>query len=424
MWATLSVTPWTRIKIFSREFSKVVMLTFLIRRSLQTIAFMLVAWFLVYTVLVYLMPAGPGQIYRRVVASGGPPGGVNSEAVDLERYYALDKPWPISYLAWLFNPSDASPNTGETAQNLNRIDIHIGALHIGGSGMLTGDFGKSAVFRSTQLITHRPVGEQIGARWGNTVTLVLTSFVVALLFALPTGVIASVRRHSRLDTLFAVTTLAGSSLPVFLLGALLVVVFAVVPYQLHSQPGWGWVPFLPASSVADSGQYDNIINRIYHLALPVAALSLSQVAWLSKHVRFSMLEVLKQDYIRTARAKGVSPVRLILKHAFRNALIPLITTIGLALPTLVTGAILIETLFGYPGLGQMYFVALGGCLATPETAENLCPKEQALLPLDYPTVLALTFILIALVALSNMLADMLYTFADPRISYGGKSESK
>jgi peptide/nickel transport system permease protein len=135
-----------------------------------------------------------------------------------------------------------------------------------------------------------------------------------------------------------------------------------------------------------------------------------------------MLDVMRTDYVRTARAKGLAPFFVIGKHTLRNALLPLITTVALAIPVFLSGAIMVETVFGYSGMGQIYFRALGGCLATGSTAEFFCPKDGGLLPLDYPMTLALTLVIIVVVAFANMFADVLYAVADPRINYHSKSK--
>jgi peptide/nickel transport system permease protein len=136
-----------------------------------------------------------------------------------------------------------------------------------------------------------------------------------------------------------------------------------------------------------------------------------------------MLEVMRTDYVRTAWAKGLTARRVVLRHTFRNALIPLITTVGLMLPVFISGAIMVETIFGYSGLGQVYFQALGGCLATGPSAEVFCPGNQGLLPLDFNLALALTLLIIVVVAISNTAADLLYAVADPRINYDDKATS-
>ncbi len=158
------------------------------------------------------------------------------------------------------------------------------------------------------------------------------------------------------------------------------------------------------------------MDRLQHLVLPVATLAIPQIAWLSRHVRFSMLDILKLDYIRTAWAKGLPMRRVVLKHALRNALIPLITSVGVMIPALLAGTIIVESVFSYPGLGQVFFQALGGL---PSQMSDTEPGSIG--RMDYTLTLALMFFLIVVVAVSNMLVDVLYTVADPRISLNQKS---
>lgn len=157
------------------------------------------------------------------------------------------------------------------------------------------------------------------------------------------------------------------------------------------------MPYLPPGNVSDPGMDTNVMNRIYHLILPVTVLSFVNVAQLSRFVRASMLEVLRQDYVRTAWAKGLTQRVVILKHALRNALIPVITIITLSLPFLFSGAIITETVFAYAGMGQLYFKAVS--------------------QLDIPLVMGFLLIITALIVTSNILADVLYAVADPRIRY-------
>jgi peptide/nickel transport system permease protein len=402
------------------------MSTYLVRRFFQTLAFIFFAWLVVFTVLVYVMPNGPRARYARALDAGGVEvpadyrDGVAVASV-LERQYKLDKPWPLSFALWLFDPNDSSvvilDDHDQLIETTKGIDLSIGPIRLKGSGVLTGDFGNVERISGLGSEHDEPVMDIIGRRWGNTVTMIGLAFAIALLLALPVGIIAAVRQRSSLDNMLTLATFTGFSIPPFMLGLLLVIIFGVLPYQFRERLGWDWLPFFPASGVADLDHYDSIPNRLYHLVLPVATLALPQIALLSRQVRFSMLEVLRQDYIRTAWAKGVSARRVILRHTFRNALIPIITTVGLILPVILSGAIMVETIFGYQGMGQLYYRALGGCLATGPSVEFFCPPDQRLLPLDHPMTLALTFLIIVVVAFSNMIADIFYTFADPRVDY-------
>lgn len=404
------------------------MSTYLVRRFLQTLAFIVIAWLVVFTVLVYFMPNGPRAIYARSLDTDNLANANLQDSIgaafQLEKEYKLNNPWPLSFFVWLFDPND----TTQTVMDENNvlieeskgIDVSFGPLRLKGSGILTGDFGMVERTSGLGLNRSQTVGEVIGARWGNTVTIVGLAFLTALLVAIPIGIIAAIRSKTFLDNALTFVSFTGFSIPPFMLALLMVIIFGVLPYQFRARFGWEWFPFFPASGIADLDYYDSIPNRIYHMVLPVATLALPQIAVLSRQVRVSMLDVLKQDYIRTAWAKGLTARRVIMRHTFRNALIPIITTIGLALPVILSGAIMVETIFSYQGMGQLYYRALGGCLATGPSVEFFCPPNQQLLPLDYPTTLALTLLIIVVVAFANMIADLLYTFADPRVDYKSK----
>lgn len=412
------------------------MTLYLLRRITQSILFIILAWLTVYTVLVYVMPSGPAREYSALKQDTWeqpePPRGFQPNPPDiptsdvrtreLESDFALNRPWPLSFVFWLFDPEDVTRIDHENGEAVvpKGIDLSIAGWRIKGSGILTGDFGPTA--RSTRLQS-ASVTEVLESRWSNTITLVGASFLAAVLLAIPVGIVAAIRQRSSLDHMLTFATFTGFSMPAFMVGTLLVIFLGVLPFSFRNTLGWDWMPYFPASGVADIDQYDNPWNRIYHLVLPAASLALPQIAWLSRQVRTGMLEVMRTDYVRTAWAKGLTARKVVLKHTFRNALIPLITTIGLMLPVFISGAIMVETVFGYSGLGQVYFQALGGCLATGPAAEFFCPGNQALLPLDYNLALALTLLIIVVVALANTVADLLYAVADPRINYEHKASS-
>lgn len=430
------------------------MTTYLVRRFLQSVAFVLFSALVVYTALVMFMPNGPNQFYqraleeRRAAAAGRPEPDVGQRlprtfdpsrtywAIShLERRYKLDNPWPLNFLVWLFDPgyADRSEESleGETPGGLDggtldaqappAIDVQIGDIRLRGAGILTGDFGTSEHYAEGL-----PVTELLSSRWLNTLLLVGSSILFSALVALPLGIIGAIKKHSAVDHFITFFSFTGISIPSFVLGLSFIILLAVLPSQWRSTNNWDWLPNLPAGSVYRGGEEGNWINRIYHLVLPVLTLSLPQIGWLSRHVRSSMLEVLGQDYIRTAWSKGLTARRVVLKHAFRNALLLIITVIGLALPGLMTGAVVVETVFAYSGMGQLYYVALGGCLQSQSLlARDIpppCPPVGFIAP-DYPIALALTLILVLVVALSNLLADILYVAADPRINLGAKQQS-
>jgi peptide/nickel transport system permease protein len=431
------------------------MTQYTLRRFLQSLLFIFLAWLAVYSVLVYIMPQGPkamyegemerltAQLQEEAQATPTPlpqvPGALGQQGEDLtpeehiraltevyDKRYGLGKPWPLSFFAWLFDPTDTSEViVGENGEEevSKGLDFMLMGWHIRGSGMLTGDFGRTEPSSRVSIGREQLVSEILGSRLGNTIALVGLSFLLALLLALPIGLLAANRRNTGVDHALSLVSFVSISLPPFTLATLLVVLMGVLPFQVHNKPGWEWFPYMPAAGVAEPDFYGDPFNRLYHLVLPVLTLALPQMAWLSRHLRFSTLDVLRKDFVRTARAKGLSRTRVMAKHVLKNALIPMITVVALALPVFISGATMVETVFGYTGLGQVYFRALGGCLATGPAAEFFCPPDQRLLPMDHPTALTLTFLIIVVVAFANMAADILYAVADPRINYETKARS-
>ncbi|MEO8287837.1 MAG: ABC transporter permease [Chloroflexota bacterium] len=409
-----------------------------IRRFFQSLLFVVLASLLVYTGVVIWMPTGPKWQYDKIVTpyhelvashelgtdeNGKPldPERVGFENTIMERWkgeiaqmdetWKLDKPWPLNFFTWLFDPNDTTEIDDNGRQHARGIHIDIGGWTIQGSGILTGNFGKS--IGTTQRPDARTL---IEGRAGRTLLLMGVSLMLSFLIAIPVGILGATRKDTRLGHVLTFMTLAGRSIPPFALGVVIVLFLAVVPYQLHTTAGWTWMPYLPAAEPFDDGQDNNWMNWLYHLILPAVTLAIIQVAWIARFVRSTMIEVLSQDYIRTAHSKGVSPRRVIFKHAMRNALIPLITIIGLLLPGLISGATIVEQVFSYEGLGMLYYRALGGTFSTTGLNPDTTPPPIGN-PLDYPVVMVITIMLIAVVAFSNMLTDILYAVADPRVNY-------
>jgi peptide/nickel transport system permease protein len=251
-------------------------------------------------------------------------------------------------------------------------------------GVLHGDFGHSMIDGST-------VMSHITDRLPNTIELTGTAIVIGVLIAIPVGVIGALRHGSKTDHTMTVVSVAGFAVPQFWMGLILILIFSVTLEQ-HGLP---WLPSSGAYSAVNGG---DILDRLQHLILPATVLSFFYISTWSRFIRSSMLEVLSQDYIRTARAKGMSERRVVYLHGLRNALIPLITLIGLELPGLVSGGLVVEVVFGWPGIGKLAF-------------------ERAL-QYDYTTVMGVTFFATLLVIVGNLLADVLYGVLDPRIRYG------
>jgi peptide/nickel transport system permease protein len=234
--------------------------------------------------------------------------------------------------------------------------------------MLQGDFGRSAV-------TKRPVAEEIASRVGPTAELAVAAFVVSILVGLPAGVVSATSRYSIWDTLATLVSLIGVSMPVFWLGLMLMLLFSVT---------LGWLPSSGAGTPAQ-------------LVLPAIALGSASTAIIARQTRSGMLEVLGQDYVRTARAKGLTERVVLLRHALKNALIPTITVAGLQVGYLMGGAVLAETVFARPGLGR---------LLVDSIARRDIPVVQTIIML-----LSVTFVLV------NLIVDLLYVKLDPRIQY-------
>jgi peptide/nickel transport system permease protein len=230
----------------------------------------------------------------------------------------------------------------------------------------------------------------------NTLQLTLVSLVVIFAVGMLVGIIQAVRQYTWADNLLTVVALFFYSMPTFWFALMLILIFSLKANTLGL-----W--HLPASGMT-SVEYDylttgeQIKDRILHLLLPATALGIGSAAGVARYMRGSMLEVIHQDFIRTARAKGLSERTVIFKHALRNALIPIVTLLGLYLPFLLSGAVLVETIFGWPGMGRALV--------------------DAILQRDYPMVMATSFVISAMVVLGNLLSDVLYAVVDPRIRAG------
>jgi peptide/nickel transport system permease protein len=272
------------------------------------------------------------------------------------------------------------------------------AFHSTTQGMLRLDFGFS-----WKLAPGQPVSDLLMSRLGNTILLMTTAILLSLIIGIPIGIYSAVNQYSKMD--YAATTFAffGSAMPIFWFGLMLILIFT---YQFKL---WG-LPFMPSTGVvsvreAPPGSFLDLINvtpgslvdRGVHLILPAIMLALLYMAGWSRYSRSSMLEVLRQDYVRTARAKGLFERIVVIKHAMRNALIPIISILVFDIAAIFSGAILTETIFSYPGMGRLYFDAL---------AQD-----------DWPVVMAYLFIVAALVVIATLIRDIIYTIVDPRIRF-------
>ncbi|MGH2383432.1 MAG: ABC transporter permease [Candidatus Limnocylindria bacterium] len=265
----------------------------------------------------------------------------------LEARLGLDQPFHIQYLAWL-------------------------------QQLLQGNLGYSYA-------DFRPVAVKIGERILPTAALVGTAFVLAYAAGIALGVISALRPYSRLDFFATFAGILGVSVPGFFLGLSAIYLFSLK------------LPIFPTGGMLTTGADFTIPDLLAHLVLPVAALMLFDMASLVRYTRASMLEVMDLDYVRTASSKGLPHRLVVIRHALRNALNPIITLIGLSLPRLFGGAVVIESVFQWPGMGRLAI--------------------DSILGRDYPTLMGLNLIIALLVVLGSLLADLLYSVADPRVRY-------
>ncbi len=320
------------------------MVPFVFRRLLAA-APVLLGVTIVTFVFVNLAPGDPvtALLNPEQMASLGP-GWVQQQKEAL----GLDQPLPVRYVLWL----------GQLAH---------------------GNLGYSYVDKRSVLTK---VHERVGA----TLQLMGAAFLVSLLVSIPLGVLSAAKQYSLIDYVSNVLGLAMVSIPGFFVGLAGIYLFAVA---------WH---ILPTAGMATIGAPPSLGDRLQHLVLPALVLGLASAAPLIRYTRSSMLEVIHQDFVRTARAKGLSERAAILRHALRNALIPVITVVALQIPSLVGGSVIIEQIFAWPGLGTLAISAIFGR--------------------DYPTIMAINLLGAVAVILSSLIADMLYALADPRVRYG------
>jgi peptide/nickel transport system permease protein len=326
-------------------------LRYLVRRVLTAIPLVLGIATIVF-VVINLAPGDPTQVLV------GP--NVRPEIIaQVRANFGLDQPLPVRYLKWM------------------------GAL-------LQGDLGYSYSYG-------RPVLNVIGQILPNTLLLSTAALAVAFTVGVLIGIVQSVRQYSLADQALSVIALFFYSMPSFWLALMLILVFA-----LFARNVWEWPIYFPPSGTrsvdaASMGMIESMIDRARYMVLPVTSLALVLAAGIARYTRGSMLEVIRQDYVRTARAKGLPERTVILKHTLRNALIPVITLLGLYLPVIFSGTVFIETVFGWPGMGKTIVDAI-----------NLR---------DYPLVMGTSLIFGTMVVLGNLVADVLYAVVDPRIRY-------
>lgn len=233
--------------------------------------------------------------------------------------------------------------------------------------------------------TSIPVTTEIRQRIGATLILMGTAIVIGVALGLILGVLSAIKQYSILDTLLTIFAFLGISFPVYLAGLVGLYLFAL-------RVGW-----FPAGGFSTPAQPFSLWDHIHHLILPATVIALQYVAATMRYTRSAMLEVLNQDYVRTARAKGLREKIVIGTHAFRNALLPIVTIIGSYLPSLLSGAVFIESIYAWPGMGQLFLTSVDSR--------------------DYPTIMGITLVLAITILLANLLTDLAYAIVDPRIRY-------
>ncbi len=314
------------------------MTNYIIRRL-----FFSVITFLGITVLVYWMSTlAPGSPLDALLAD---PGMTLEEVARREKELGLDQPVYIQYFTWL-------------------------------KELLQGNWGFS-------YSSYRPVKDVVFERVGATLTLTVTAIFLSYLVGIPLGLASALKPYSTMDYVNSAGAFIVSGIPGFFMGMILVYVFAI---RLK------WFPFSGMHSAGGSG----VMDLLAHLILPAFAIAFPEIGKVVRHVRSNMLEVLQEDYTRTARAKGVREIMVIMKHAFRNTLIPLVTVLSGSIPFMIGGSVVVEKLFSWPGLGSL--------------------MVNSITSRDYPVIMGISVIIAIVVLLTNLLVDILYAYLDPRIT--------
>lgn len=320
------------------------MLAYIIKRLLLMIPLIL-GITLISFIVIHLAPGGPVEVETEMSLKASAQAREN-----LKRLYGLDKPLHIQYLDWL-------------------------------KRFIKFDFGKS-------FVDSKKVIDKIMERIPVTLTINLLSLILIITIAIPVGVLSATKQYSVFDKLTTVFVFIGFSTPTFWLALILMIIFGVT---------LGLLPISGIQSIDVSGmtKIERLLDWAKHLILPVGLSAFGGIAGLSRYSRSSMLEVIRQDYIRTARAKGLKESDVIFHHALRNALMPVVTILGLAVPGLIGGSVIFETIFAIPGMGQLFYASA--------------------MARDYPTIMGILVIGAILTLIGNLIADISYALVDPRI---------
>jgi peptide/nickel transport system permease protein len=312
------------------------LVSFAIRRFLQAIVLLFIVSIVTFT-LIHSAPGGPAMLSNPDLS--------RTQISEMTEALGLNDPLPVQYGRWIGN-------------------------------VLQGDFGVS-------YNTIIPVTKLLGDRLPNTLLLAGIALLISITVAIPLGAYSAVRRNSAIDRFVTSFTFLGISIPVFWLGIMLIVVFSVT------------LRWLPAGGMSTIGEDFSVWDRVEHLIMPVFVLAMANLAELTRYTRSGMISVLNEEYIRTARAKGLGQRTVVTSHALRNAIIPVVTIIGVLLPRAVSGAAITEAVFSWPGMGSL--------------------AVEAATTRDYPVVLGTTLTVAAVVVLSSLITDLAYGYLDPRI---------
>lgn len=316
------------------------MTAYILRRLLLLVPVLLIVGVIVFT-LIHLTPGDPASVMLGREAT-------QEQKDALRERLGLNEPFHVQFFEWSTN-----------------------AIRL--------DFGES-------LFIGQPVSKALSDRFQPTGLLTLYSLTLSVLIAIPAGVLAAVRRNSLLDRMLMVVSISGAAIPGFFLGIMLILLFAVI---------LGWLP---------SGGYVDInedpVAHFKHMILPTFTLGFSAAGLLARLVRSTMLDVLNEDYVRTAYAKGLPGRQVVLRHALRNAMIPVITLVGISLAGMLGGAVVVESVFNLPGMGRLLVQSVGRR--------------------DFPVVQGAVLLIAAIEVLVMLLVDVLYVYVDPRVRYGGK----
>jgi peptide/nickel transport system permease protein len=306
----------------------------------------------ILTLIFFIMHLAPGDPTSRYFDPN-----VSPEVIaQMRQNLGLDQPVPVQYFRWM-------------------------------TAFLTGNFGYS-------FGQMRPISDILPSVMWNTLQLTFVSLIVIFALGMLIGIYQAVRQYSASDNVLTLVALFFYSMPGFWLALMLILIFALKASQ------WDWPVQFPASQMTSvsynaMSTFEQIRDRFMHLLLPATALGIGSAAGVARYMRGSMLEVIRQDYVRTARAKGMTERVVVFKHALRNALLPIVTLLGLTLPYLFGGSVLVETIFAWPGMGRLII--------------------DAVFQRDYPLVMATSFVISVMVILGNLVSDVLYAVADPRI---------